>query len=97
MEPMEVHGIGADYNERRAMVLDLLDKVGLPGKQYLNRYPHEFSGGQRQRICIARSCRSNQISSFAMSLFRSRCVSSSAGAKLAEASSDRNESDVYLH
>ncbi len=55
MEPMEVHGIGADYNERRAMVLDLLDKVGLPGKQYLNRYPHEFSGGQRQRICIARS------------------------------------------
>jgi peptide/nickel transport system ATP-binding protein len=55
MEPMEVHGIGQDYNERRAMVLDLLDKVGLPGKQYLNRYPHEFSGGQRQRICIARS------------------------------------------
>ncbi len=55
MEPMEVHGIGADYNDRRAMVLDLLDKVGLPGKQYLNRYPHEFSGGQRQRICIARS------------------------------------------
>lgn len=55
MEPMEVHGIGADYNERRRMVLDLLEKVGLPGKQYLNRYPHEFSGGQRQRICIARS------------------------------------------
>ena len=55
MEPMEVHGIGADYTERRDMVLDLLEKVGLPGKQYLNRYPHEFSGGQRQRICIARS------------------------------------------
>jgi peptide/nickel transport system ATP-binding protein len=31
-----------------------LDKVGLPGKRYLNRYPHEFSGGQRQRISIAR-------------------------------------------
>ena len=55
MEPMEVHGIGVDYNDRRRMVIDLLDKVGLPGKQYLNRYPHEFSGGQRQRICIARS------------------------------------------
>jgi peptide/nickel transport system ATP-binding protein len=54
MEPMEVHGIGDSYDERRAMVLDLLAKVGLPGKQYLNRYPHEFSGGQRQRICIAR-------------------------------------------
>lgn len=55
MEPMEVHGIGETYDERREMVLDLLTKVGLPGKQYLNRYPHEFSGGQRQRICIARS------------------------------------------
>ncbi|MBV72151.1 MAG: ABC transporter ATP-binding protein [Myxococcales bacterium] len=55
MEPMEVHGIGENYEQRRDMVLDLLDKVGLPGAQYLNRYPHEFSGGQRQRICIARS------------------------------------------
>jgi peptide/nickel transport system ATP-binding protein len=55
MEPMIVHGIGENYDERREMVLDLLDKVGLPGKQYLNRYPHEFSGGQRQRICIARA------------------------------------------
>ena len=44
MEPMEVHGIGETYDERREMVLDLLAKVGLPGKQYLNRYPHEFSG-----------------------------------------------------
>jgi peptide/nickel transport system ATP-binding protein len=55
MEPMEVHGIGENYDERRTLVLDLLDKVGLPGKQFLNRYPHEFSGGQRQRICIARA------------------------------------------
>ena len=55
MEPMEVHGIGEGYDQRREMVLDLLAKVGLPGRQYLNRYPHEFSGGQRQRICIARS------------------------------------------
>jgi len=55
MEPMDVHGIGADYDERRVLVLDLLSKVGLPGVQFLNRYPHEFSGGQRQRICIARA------------------------------------------
>jgi len=55
MEPMEVHGIGEGYDDRRDRVLDLLDKVGLPGVQYLNRYPHEFSGGQRQRICIARA------------------------------------------
>ena len=55
MEPMEVHGIGKSYDDRRDRVLDLLNKVGLPGAQYLNRYPHEFSGGQRQRICIARA------------------------------------------
>lgn len=55
MEPMDVHNLGESYEERREMVLDLLDKVGLPGAKYLNRYPHEFSGGQRQRICIARS------------------------------------------
>jgi peptide/nickel transport system ATP-binding protein len=54
MEPMVVHGLGSSYEERRGVVLDLLDKVGLPGKRYLNRYPHEFSGGQRQRISIAR-------------------------------------------
>ena len=50
MEPMDVHGIGSSYDERRTMVLELLDKVGLPGSQYLNRYPHEFSGGQRQHL-----------------------------------------------
>ena len=55
MEPMDVHDIGQSYDERRMMVLALLERVGLPGEQYLNRYPHEFSGGQRQRICIARA------------------------------------------
>jgi len=55
MEPMEVHGLGTGIDDRRETVLELLDKVGLPGRQFLNRYPHEFSGGQRQRICIARA------------------------------------------
>jgi peptide/nickel transport system ATP-binding protein len=55
MEPMEVHGLGTGIDDRRDTVLELLDKVGLPGRQFLNRYPHEFSGGQRQRICIARA------------------------------------------
>jgi peptide/nickel transport system ATP-binding protein len=40
--------------ERRARVLDLLRRVGLPSDA-ANRYPHEFSGGQRQRIGIARA------------------------------------------
>ena len=54
MEPMKVHGIGTTYAERKAKVLDILNRVGLL-EGYFNRYPHEFSGGQRQRIGIART------------------------------------------
>ncbi|MDZ4664188.1 MAG: ABC transporter ATP-binding protein [Bacteroidota bacterium] len=54
MEPMTVHGIGKNRSDRKKMVLELLDKVGLEYKYY-SRYPHEFSGGQRQRVCIARA------------------------------------------
>ena len=54
VEPMRIHGIGADDTERRRSAAALLDEVGL-APEYLRRYPHEFSGGQRQRICIARA------------------------------------------
>jgi peptide/nickel transport system ATP-binding protein len=54
MEPMTVHGIGKNKSDRKKLVLELLDKVGLEYKYY-SRYPHEFSGGQRQRVCIARA------------------------------------------
>jgi peptide/nickel transport system ATP-binding protein len=54
MEPMEIHGIGSSFSERRDMTAALLEQCGLSGK-FLNRYPHEFSGGQRQRVCIARA------------------------------------------
>lgn len=50
---LDVFNIGSK-NERIDMVLDIMEKVGLP-LEYLNRYPHEFSGGQRQRIMIARA------------------------------------------
>ena len=54
MEPMKVHHIGESDEERKTMVLDLLQKVGLE-ESFFSRYPHEFSGGQRQRIGIARA------------------------------------------
>jgi peptide/nickel transport system ATP-binding protein len=54
VEPMKVHEIGRNYNERKDYVMSLLKKVGLSEEHYY-RYPHEFSGGQRQRICIARA------------------------------------------
>ncbi len=53
IEPMRIHRIGQDDEERTQLALTLLDKVGLPADAF-GKYPHEFSGGQRQRIAIAR-------------------------------------------
>jgi peptide/nickel transport system ATP-binding protein len=52
-EPMKIHGIGSDEQERTELAFELLNKVGLPEASFY-KYPHEFSGGQRQRIAIAR-------------------------------------------
>jgi oligopeptide/dipeptide ABC transporter ATP-binding protein len=52
-EGLRIHGIGT-RQERREIVLDTLNKVGLE-PYHARRYPHEFSGGQRQRIGIARA------------------------------------------
>ncbi len=54
MEPLNVHRMLDSEQERKARVMELLDRVGL-SREHFNRYPHEFSGGQRQRICIARA------------------------------------------
>ena len=53
-EPLTIHSIGKNKNERRARVAELLKRVGLHA-DHMKRYPHEFSGGQRQRIGVARS------------------------------------------
>jgi osmoprotectant transport system ATP-binding protein len=34
---------------------ELLEKVGLPPREFRQRYPRELSGGQRQRVGIARA------------------------------------------
>ena len=45
---------------REARSLDLLDRTGLsPGREYLDRLPHELSGGQRQRLALARAIAMN--------------------------------------
>lgn len=54
MEPMKVHGVLENDEQRKARVFELLETVNLE-KRHFYRYPHEFSGGQRQRICIARA------------------------------------------
>ncbi|MGF2412403.1 ABC transporter ATP-binding protein [Ferruginibacter sp.] len=54
LEPLSVHGILDNNNQRKDKVIALLEKVSLL-PEHFNRYPHQFSGGQRQRICIARA------------------------------------------
>ena len=53
VEPMTIHAIGKDNDEREARARALLLKVGLD-EAAMDKYPHEFSGGQRQRVAIAR-------------------------------------------
>jgi peptide/nickel transport system ATP-binding protein len=53
MEPMLLHNIGSDGQDRAGRAFELLARVGLPEASFY-KYPHEFSGGQRQRIAIAR-------------------------------------------
>ena len=52
-EPMDIHAIGANAQERTDLAFELLGKVGLPEVSFY-KFPHEFSGGQRQRIAVAR-------------------------------------------
>ncbi|HXH12660.1 MAG TPA: dipeptide ABC transporter ATP-binding protein [Alphaproteobacteria bacterium] len=57
-EPLKVHGIVPDRQDRRQRVAALLTDVGLL-PALAERYPHELSGGQRQRVGIARALAMN--------------------------------------
>jgi peptide/nickel transport system ATP-binding protein len=55
-EPLLIHGIATEREERRELVVRALEDSGLrPGQDFLDRFPHEMSGGQRQRVAIARA------------------------------------------
>jgi peptide/nickel transport system ATP-binding protein len=55
-EPLLIHNIGLDKEDRYRKVLAMLKRVGLlPAEDFALRFPRELSGGQRQRIAIARA------------------------------------------
>jgi oligopeptide/dipeptide ABC transporter ATP-binding protein len=52
-ETLELHGL-RDKKKRRAEVLDMMERLGLPEPEKLFQvYPHELSGGMCQRVMIA--------------------------------------------
>ena len=58
-EPIKLHGIITDPQEREERVLELMETVGLAPRLF-NTYPHELDGGRRQRIGIARALAVNR-------------------------------------
>lgn len=55
-EPLEIHNIGSNREERIEIVAKALEMVKLtPPEDFMYRYPHQLSGGQRQRVVIARA------------------------------------------
>ena len=54
-DALRVHGMRS-ASERRAKVIDALERVGLsPVELFLEKYPRDLSGGQKQRVVIARA------------------------------------------
>lgn len=53
---LKLHRKGLTKADRKALAIELVEKVGLtPGADVLRRYPHELSGGQRQRLGFAQA------------------------------------------
>src|SRR5919199_3725376 len=54
-KPIANFGLARSSGERRELMHQALEAVGLRPEDTLGRYPHQLSGGQRQRIMVARA------------------------------------------
>ena len=55
-DPLRFHGIGDGAAERKRLVAEALERVGLaPADQFAPKYPTDLSGGQKQRAVLARA------------------------------------------
>jgi peptide/nickel transport system ATP-binding protein len=54
-QPMEIHGITSQGEQRDRIHRALEDVNLLPAEDFLDRYPEELSGGQLQRVLFARA------------------------------------------
>jgi peptide/nickel transport system ATP-binding protein len=54
--PLQIHKMAPDKAQRRDLVAEALERVGLsPAQRYLDKYPSDLSGGQKQRAVLARA------------------------------------------
>ena len=53
--PIAKFGLADSRHERRRLMEESLEAVGLRPRETLGRFPHQLSGGQRQRIMVARA------------------------------------------
>jgi oligopeptide/dipeptide ABC transporter ATP-binding protein len=54
-EAVKKFNLADSKSERRRLVEQALETVGLRPEEILGRFPHELSGGQRQRVMVARA------------------------------------------
>jgi oligopeptide/dipeptide ABC transporter ATP-binding protein len=53
--PIKNFGLAKSSQERKKLIHEALEAVGIRPEEILGRFPHELSGGQRQRIMVARA------------------------------------------
>jgi oligopeptide/dipeptide ABC transporter ATP-binding protein len=57
--PLRIHGLAKNRDERSKRVVELLEAVELPPKDFMQRRPRDLGGGERQAVAVARAIATN--------------------------------------